>query len=132
MNKVILIGRLTKDTETRTTEKGMTITRFNLAIDRQKEGADFINCIAFDKTAELISKHFKKGNKIALEGHITTGSYEDKEGKKVYTTDIAVERFDFVEKKEEVKEEQKESKLDNKPFEEMGKEVQTEQYKLPF
>lgn len=128
MNKVILIGRLTKDTETRTTEKGMTITRFNLAIDRQKEGADFINCISFDKTAELISKHFKKGNKIALEGHITTGSYEDKKGNKVYTTDIAVDRVEFVEKKEEVKE----SKLDNKPFEEMGKEVQTEQYELPF
>ena len=131
MNKVILIGRLTKDTETRTTEKGMSVARFTVAVDRLKEGADFINCIAFDKTAELISKHFKKGNKIALEGHITTGSYEDKKGNKVYTTDIAVDRVEFVEKKEEVKEKTN-SEAFRDAFEEMGKEVQTEQYKLPF
>lgn len=78
MNKILICGRMTKDVEKRATEKGMSVARFTVAVDRLKEGADFINCIAFDKTADFVEKYFKKGNKIALEGHITTGSYEDK------------------------------------------------------
>ena len=105
MNKVILCGRLTKDLEVRYGQNSQTaIGRFSIAVDRGKDkdgkdkGADFINCIAFGKTAETIERYFHKGDKILVEGRIQTGSYEGKNGK-VYTTDIAVERFEFVESK---------------------------------
>lgn len=99
MNKVILIGRLTKEPEMRT--GNTTVTRFTVAVDRRtKDGqtADFPSCVAFGKTAEFISKYFHKGMKIAIEGRIQTGSYE-KDGKKVYTTDVVVENAEFVESK---------------------------------
>ena len=103
MNKTILIGRLTKDAETRYTAEGTAIARFPLAVDRKykSEGqpsADFINCVAFGKIAEFVEKYLKKGTKIALEGRIQTGSYE-KDGQKVYTTDVIVEAVEFAESK---------------------------------
>lgn len=102
MNKVILIGRLTKDVETRYTqgENAMAISRYTLAIDRKGKdaGTDFINCVAFGKQGEFAEKYLRKGMKIAVEGRIQTGSYE-KEGKKVYTTDIVVEAHEFCESK---------------------------------
>ena len=107
MNKVILLGRLTKDPDERKSGE-MTITRFSVAVDRRtKDGqtADFPSCVAFGKTAEFISKYFHKGMRIALDGHIQTGSYE-KDGVKVYTTDVVVEKAEFAESK--VKEENKE------------------------
>lgn len=104
MNKVIMIGRLTKDPEVRYTqgENSMAIARFNLAVDRRikkdsEQSADFINCVSFGKTAEFIDKYFKKGTKIALVGRIQTGSYTNKEGQKVYTTDVVVEEVEFAE-----------------------------------
>ena len=111
MNKVILLGRLTKDPDERKSGE-MTITRFSVAVDRRtKDGqtADFPSCVAFGKTAEFISKFFHKGMRIALEGHIQTGSYE-KDGVKVYTTDVVVENAEFAESK--VKEENKEDTKD--------------------
>lgn len=98
MNKVFLIGRLTNDPELRENENSK-MAKFTLAVNRLKEGADFINCIAWNKTAEVISKYFKKGSQLALEGRINTGSYE-KDGKKVYTTDIIVENITFIGSKE--------------------------------
>lgn len=102
MNKVILIGRLCKDVETRYTqgENAMAISRYTLAIDRKGKdaGTDFINCVAFGKQGEFAEKYLRKGMKIAVEGRIQTGSYE-KEGKKVYTTDIVVEAHEFCESK---------------------------------
>ena len=102
MNKVILIGRLTKDVETRYTqgENAMAISRYTLAIDRKGKdaGTDFINCVAFGKQGEFAEKYLRKGMKIAVEGRIQTGSYE-KEGKKVYTTDVVVEAHEFCESK---------------------------------
>lgn len=120
MNKVFLIGRLTKDPEARE-----TVTRYTVAVDRYKEGADFINCVAFGNQAEFAEKYLHKGIKIAIEGHIQTGSYE-KDGKKVYTTNVVVDRHEFCEKKgaapkEEEKEEQKESEW-----------MDAEQESLPF
>ena len=94
MNKVILIGRLTSDPVLRENESSKQC-KFTLAVNRLKEGADFINCIAWNKTAELISKYFKKGSQLAIEGRINTGSYE-KDGKKIYTTDIVVENITFI------------------------------------
>ena len=101
MNKVILIGRLTKDPEIR--RSSITVARFNLAVDRRfkREGeatADFISCVAFGKTAEFIEKYIRKGTKICVEGRIQTGSYE-KDGVKHYTTDIVVENVEFAESK---------------------------------
>jgi len=104
MNKVVLVGRFTKDPEIRYTDGGASIARFNLAVDRrykQDNGptADFIGCIAFGKTAEFVEKYFKKGNRIGLTGRIQTGSYTNKDGVKVYTTDIVAEEVEFVESK---------------------------------
>lgn len=99
MNKVVLIGRLTKNPELRYAPgSGTAVCRFSLAVDRMKkdQGADFINCVSFGKTAETITQYLTKGKKLALEGHIQTGSYDNKEGKKVYTFDVAVDRFEFV------------------------------------
>lgn len=101
MNSVQLVGRLTKDPEVRYTDGGASIARFTVAVDRRykKEGeqtADFIGCIAFGKTAEFIEKYFKKGNSIGLNGRIQTGSYHNKDGQTVYTTDVVVENVEFV------------------------------------
>ena len=107
MNKVIIIGRFTRDPEIKyTTGESATATaRFSLAVNRRfknKEGnydADFINCVAFGKTAEFIEKYFTKGMAIGITGRIQTGSYTNKEGQKVYTTDVVVEETEFVESK---------------------------------
>ena len=104
MNSVQLIGRLTRDPEVRYTDGGASIARFGLAVDRrfkQENGADadFINIVSFGKTAEFIEKYFHKGMKIALNGRIQTGNYTDKDGKKVYTTDIVAENVEFCESK---------------------------------
>lgn len=101
MNKVVLIGRLVADPDTRQTQAGGTVARYRLAVDRPrgKDGqreADFINCVAFGKSAEFASKYLSKGTKIAIEGRILTGSYE-KDGVKHYTTDIVAERHEFCE-----------------------------------
>ena len=102
MNKAILLGRLTRDPELRfAAGSGTAVSRFTVAINRQfkKDETDFINCIAFGKTAETISQYFTKGKQIGVVGRIQTGSY-DKEGTKVYTTDVIVESFEFVDKAE--------------------------------
>lgn len=104
MNNVCLVGRLTRDPDTRYAQSGIAVTRFNVAVDRRfkKDGeqtADFINCISFGKTAEFVEKYFSKGQRIGLTGRIQTGSYTNKEGKKVYTTDVVAENVEFVERK---------------------------------
>lgn len=103
MNKVQLVGRLTKDAEVRYSQgdSQMAIARFTVAVDRRGKNneADFISCVAFGKTAEFIEKYFSKGNRIGVCGHIQTGSYTDKDGKKVYTTDVIVDEAEFVENK---------------------------------
>ena len=99
MNKVVLIGRLTKDPELRfAAGSGIGICRFTIAVNRQfkKDEADFINCVAWKKTAETIAQYFTKGRPIAIVGHIQTGSYDAQDGTKRYTTDVAVESFEFV------------------------------------
>lgn len=98
MNIVMLIGRLTSDPELKQNEK-YTQCKFTLAVNRIKEGTDFINCIAWNKQAEAISKYLKKGSQVAIEGKIQTGSYEGKNGK-VYTTDVIVQNLNFIGTKE--------------------------------
>ena len=107
MNKVILIGRLTKDPDLRfAAGSGTAVTRFTVAVNRQmkRDEADFINCIAFGKTGETIAQYLTKGRQIAINGNIRTGSYDAKDGTKRYTTDVVVETFEFINngKKDEV------------------------------
>jgi len=110
MNKSILIGRITRNMDIKYSASGMAILKFNIAVNRRKKGeADFINCIAFDKTAENIAKFFEKGSMIAVVGHILTGSYDGKDGKKVYTTEVIVDEFDFCGSAKKVEEEKPDS-----------------------
>ena len=104
MNKVILLGRLTRDPEVRYSQgdNATAIARFSLAVNRRfknAEGnydADFPNCVSFGKTAEFVEKYFHKGDMIALTGRLQTGSYTNKDGVKVYTTDVVVEEVEFA------------------------------------
>ena len=105
MNKVVLLGRLTAKPELRYTPQNTAYTRFSVAVNRNftsadgKREADFINVVAWRKQAETIAKYFDKGNLIALEGRLQTGSYDDKDGNKRYTVDVALDNFEFVESK---------------------------------
>lgn len=107
MNKAILMGRLTRDPEVRYTqgENQMAIARYTLAVDRRfnrsgdENTADFISCVAFGKAGEFAERYFRKGTKIVVTGRIQTGSYTNKDGVKVYTTDVVVEDQEFAESK---------------------------------
>lgn len=119
MNKVILMGRLTRGPEVRITQNGdnnLTIARYNIAVDRRKTkgnddpGADFINCVAFGSLGDFAEKYLKKGTKIAIEGRIQTGSYTNKDGQKVYTTEVVIESQEFAESKRGMSEEDKEAR----------------------
>jgi len=106
MNRWIGMGRLVRDPEVRYSQDGKGVAKFTIACDRRfKKGnepsADFISCVAFGKVAEFIEKYVKKGTKVVVEGRWQTGSYEDKEGKKVYTNDCIVESCEFAESKKE-------------------------------
>lgn len=104
MNKVALIGRLTREPDVRYSQGGepMAIARFTLAVDRRTKNrdADFISCVAFGKSGEFVEKYFHKGMKVAVIGRIQTGSYDNKDGHKVYTTDVVCEELDFCESKQ--------------------------------
>lgn len=106
MNKVILMGRLTRDPEVRYSqgENAMAVARYTLAVERSfkrdgEQTADFIGCIAFGRLGEFAEKYLRKGTKIAISGRIQTGSYTNKDGQKVYTTDVVVEQQEFAESK---------------------------------
>lgn len=109
MNKVILMGRLTRDPDVRvsTGERQMSIARYTLAVDRRgrrsengsEQTADFISCVAFDRSAEFAERYLRQGTKVVVTGRIQTGSYTNKDGQKVYTTDVVVEDQEFAESK---------------------------------
>ena len=106
MNKVILMGRLTRDPDIRHSagENSTAVARYTLAVDRRykrdgEAGADFISCVAFGRSAEFAEKYFRQGLKVVVTGRIQTGSYTNRDGNKVYTTDVAVEEQEFAESK---------------------------------
>lgn len=109
MNRVILMGRLTRDPEVRYSqgERSMAIARYTLAVDRRgrrgqdgnDQTADFINCVAFDRAGEFAEKYFRQGMRVLVSGRIQTGSYVNKDGQKVYTTDIIVDDQEFADSK---------------------------------
>lgn len=145
MNIAIVLGRLTRDPAIKASQSGMTIARFTLAVNRlnkkgQNPEADFINCVAFEKTADAIGNYVYKGQRLLVEGRIQTGSYTSKTGEKKFTTEIAVSRAEFVEKRSEIPT-QVNSRAGNQNapaggFEQMGTEVNDpqwmEQEEIPF
>jgi len=103
MNKVVLMGRLTRDPEVRYSqgENALAIARYTLAVDRRfkrdgEQTADFINCVVFGKSAEFTERYFRQGMRVLVSGRIQTGSYTNKDGNKVYTTEVVVEEVDFA------------------------------------
>lgn len=107
VNRVVLIGRITKEPEATTTASGITLVRFTIAVNRSykdangERKADFISCVAWKSQAEFISKYIKKGNQMSVEGRIQTGSYTDSDNKTIYTTDVLVESVSSLEPKQD-------------------------------
>ena len=139
MNKVILMGRLTRDPEVRYTQgdNAIAIARYSLAVDRRfkRDGepdADFINCVAFGKSGEFAEKYLKKGTKVAVVGRIQTGSYTNKDGQKVYTTDVVVEEQEFAESKNSGSSDNNQSAPENKNTDFMNIPDEIEDSELPF
>ena len=120
MNQVVLIGRLTKDPELRATSNDKQVASFTLAVDKYGEGADFINCIVWEKQAENLCKYQKKGSQIALNGRIQTRTYDDAKGNKQYITEVVAESIEFLGNKKEQKEET------SNPFEEFGNNLKSQ------
>ena len=134
MNKVILMGRLTRDPEVRYSagENALAIARYTLAVDRRfrRDGeatADFISCVSFGRTAEFAEKYFRQGLKIIVSGRIQTGSYTNRDGQKVYTTEVVVDEHYFAEGKSIDADDEKETKTDSEGFMEVP-----EGEELPF
>jgi len=120
INRVVLLGRLTKDPDVRYSGE-TAIARYTLAVDRRfkkdgEQSADFINCVAFGKAAEFAEKYLRKGIKIAVDGRIQTGSYTNKDGQKIYTTDVVIENSVFAESKGEKGESKPEPASDDNGF----------------
>lgn len=103
MNVVMLIGRLTKDIEVKSTPSGKAVTSFTLAVDRRnrQDGADFVNCVAWGNTAEAMGRYLSKGRKVALTGRITVRSYETRDKKRQYVTEVVADQVEFLDRAEE-------------------------------
>lgn len=106
MNKILLVGRLTKDPELRYTQSGIAVASFTLAVNRRftnqngEREADFINCVAWQKAAEFVANYFKKGQQMALEGRLQVRSYEGNDGQRRWVTEVVAEQIEFVRSKE--------------------------------
>ncbi len=136
MNKVCLTGRITKNIELKYNQNNVAITSFNLAVTRKFKNqngeyeSDFINCIAYKSTAELLNKYVKKGDLLGIEGRIQTRNYEDKDGKRVYVTEVIVDSIDFLQsrkdesKQETTKTENTKQKLSDDVFSEFGSSIE--------
>lgn len=135
MNKIILIGRLTKDAEVRYTNSNRACASFTVAVNRtyaNQEGqreADFINIVAWDKLGENISKYTHKGSLVAVEGRLQVRSYENQDGRRIYVTEVVASTVQFLESKEKNEQNTNESK--NDPFEEMGKKINNDLQDIP-
>lgn len=145
MNKTILIGRITKDPELRTTPNNRSVCQFTIAVNRAytneegKREADFINCVVWDKQAENLAMYQKKGNQIAVEGRIQTRNYDDNSGKKVYVTEVLVNNIIYLDTKkddsnfnnlEEPPVVEKQEEID--PYQAFGDSIEVNDNDLPF
>ena len=136
MNRTTLVGRLTKNPELRYTPSGIATVRFTIAVNRQfkTEGqpdADFINCIAWRKTAENLANFQKKGNLIGVDGRIQTASYEGQDGKRVYTTDVLAESIQFYDKKSDGQQPVQQNNYQQQPAQQ-NNALQVDSDDLPF
>lgn len=142
INNFVGVGRTTKDVELRYSKNGVAIANFTLAITRRfdKENADFIRCVAFKKTAELLAQYVKKGHQLGIEGSIQTDSYDDKDGKRVYTTEVIVNNMQFLETKGQQNTQQQRvdaynntvNQAQGNPFENQGQQIDVTDDSLPF
>lgn len=139
MNNVVLIGRLTKDADLRYTSNGVATANFTLAVERAFSNAsgeketDFINCVVWRKPAETLSSYTKKGSKIAVRGRMQTRNYENKQGQKVYVTEVVVEEFTFLDSKKDSGTSYSKPELKNDdPFASSGTEISIDSDSLPF
>jgi len=137
INRVNLVGRLTKDVNFTTTQSGISIARFSLAVNRpfkNKQGeqeADFINCIAFRKLAENVGHFIGKGSLVGVDGRIQSGSYENKEGQRIFTTEVVCDNVAFLDSKKDGNRNTGGSQpVENNPFDNAGADVDPEN--LPF
>lgn len=139
MNRVTLVGRLTANPEHRYTSSNLPLSRFTIAVNRQKkedgtQNADFINCVAWNKTAELICTYLTKGALVGLEGRIQTGTYEKPDGTKGYTTDVLVQNIEFLESKKSTTQNatqitpQEVEQNTADPFSDFGEQVDIDQF----
>lgn len=134
INRTVLTGRLTRDPELKSTSSGISVTQFTLAVNRQytnqdgSRSADFISCVAWRKTAENINKFFKKGSLIGIDGRLQSRSYDDKNGYKVYVTEVVVDNFSFLTSKND---KQRGSQAAQDPFA-AGDEVTISEDDIPF
>lgn len=134
MNRIIITGRLTDQPQLRYTQSNKAFARFTLAVNRQRkqdgtQEADFINCIAWDKTAELICNYLSKGSFIGVEGRLQTGTYEKADGTRGYTTDVYVQNIEFLEKKkseQETTNDEQENTTD--PYADFGEQVDLDNF----
>jgi single-strand DNA-binding protein len=144
VNKVCLTGRITKNIELKYNQNNVAITSFTLAVTRKFKNqngeyeSDFINCIAYKSTAELLNKYVKKGDLLGIEGRIQTRNYEDKDGKRVYVTEVIVDSIDFLQsrkdesKQETTKTENTKQKLSDDVFSEFGSSIEITDNDIAF
>lgn len=116
INCVCLTGRLTKEPELKTAQSGKCFLNFSLAVNREKETTDFINCTAWNKTAELMAQYLHKGSLIGVEGRIQTRNYENQQGQRVYVTEVVVEHITFLEPKSAINEQQINNNAQNNAY----------------
>ena len=139
LNRVVLVGRLTRDPDLRYTQSGTAVANFILAVDRpfsKEKETDFINCVVWRKPAENLANYMKKGNLIGIEGRIQTRSYEGKDGKTVYVTEVVAENVQFLESKKSGKAQQpkQQQRIDNmnKNLEQNTQKIDVDDSDLPF
>ncbi len=139
INRVVLTGRVTKNLELKSTKSGISVCQFTLAVNRSfknKSGereTDFISCVAWQKTAEVMSKYVKRGSAIGVDGRIQTRNYENKDGQRVYVTEVVVENFSFLGGQDEggQRQQSKQSSAQSDPFTSSGSE-ELDLSNLPF
>ena len=138
INRVVLVGRITKDPELRKTQSGTSVVSFTIACNRrvpsQGQDADFINCVAWNKTADFMAQYVKKGALLGLEGRIQIRSYDDKDGKRVYVTEVVADSVQFLESKKQAENVQNEANtepvMQNDEYTDYAADIPTDD--LPF
>ncbi len=134
INRVVLVGRITKDPDLRKTQSGVSVVSFTIACNRrvpsQGQDADFINCVAWNKTADFMAQYVKKGALLGLEGRIQTRNYDDRDGKRVYVTEVVADSVQFLESKKAAESGGNEATLQNNECADYAADIPTDD--LPF